>query len=60
MNEYFLTVYEPNGEMVFEERIEAADDDAAQEIGKKKLEENKYINHTHRLTRAGKLLLFHV
>ncbi|WP_368505538.1 YhzD family protein [Alkalihalophilus sp. As8PL] len=60
MNEYFLTVYEPNGEMVFEEKIEAADDQAAQEVGKKKLDEKNFTNHTHRLTRSGKLLLFHV
>ncbi|WP_082153793.1 YhzD family protein, partial [Bacillus sp. LL01] len=55
MNEYFLTVYEANGEMVFEEKIEAADDQAAQEVGKKKLDEKNFTNHTHRLTCSGKL-----
>ncbi|WP_100371904.1 YhzD family protein [Bacillus sp. FJAT-45037] len=60
MSEYFLTVYEPSGEVLVNERIEAANDEVAKELGQKKITENQHQNHTHRLTRSGKLIMFHV
>lgn len=60
MSIYKLTVFEPNGEKVMDESIEAANDDAAKEIGSKLLEKNNYEEMTHRLTSpVGKLILFH-
>ncbi len=54
-----MTVFEPSGEMVFNVRFEADDDAAAKQIGEQKLAENHFSEHTHRMTRSGKLLLFH-
>ena len=60
MSIYKLTVFEPNGEKVMDEPIEAANDDTAKDIGSKLLQEKGYEEMTHRLTSpAGKLLLFH-
>ena len=60
MSIYKLTVFEPNGEKVLDESLEAANDDTAKEIGSKLLEEKGYEEMTHRLTSPlGKLLLFH-
>ena len=59
MYEYTITVFESTGEMVFEERFEAENDTVAKQIGMQKLAENNYSEHTHRMTRSGKLLLFH-
>ncbi len=60
MSIYKLTVFEPNGEKVMDESIEATNDDAAKEIGSKLLEEKGFEEMTHRLTSpVGKLILFH-
>lgn len=60
MSIYKLTVFEPNGEKVMDESIEAANDDTAKDIGSKLLQEKGYEEMTHRLTSpGGKLLLFH-
>ncbi|HHY22319.1 MAG TPA: hypothetical protein GX525_10685 [Bacilli bacterium] len=59
MHEYMLTVFEKTGELLLEEKIEATSDEAAKEAATKKLEENQYIEHTHRLVRSGKLIMFH-
>ncbi|MFC0561772.1 YhzD family protein [Halalkalibacter alkalisediminis] len=59
MYEYFLTVFNPSGEIAFEERFEAESDEAAKKKGEALLSEKNYLEHTHRLTRSGKLLLFH-
>lgn len=59
MYEYFLTVFKPSGEIALEERFEAESDEAAKKKGEAILSENSYSEHTHRMTRSGKLLLFH-
>ncbi|WP_017728698.1 YhzD family protein [Halalkalibacterium ligniniphilum] len=59
MLEYVITVFEPSGEKVFEERFEASNDTEAKTLGQQKLAANNYEEHTHRMTRSGKLLLFH-
>ncbi|UOE95476.1 YhzD family protein [Alkalihalobacillus sp. LMS39] len=59
MKQYFLTAYDPTGETLLEETFEAASDDEAKAKGEKRLEEENLSSHTHRLTCAGKLLLFH-
>ena len=60
MSIYKLTVFEPSGEKVMDESIEAANDDIAKEMGSKLLKEKGYEEMTHRLTSpVGKLLLFH-
>ncbi|NEU31497.1 hypothetical protein GN156_12055 [bacterium LRH843] len=59
MSEYTLTVFESTGKLVFEDRFEAENDVAAKQMGEKLLEENNYSEYAHRLTRSGKLLLFH-
>lgn len=59
MKEYMLTVFDKTGELLLEEKIEAASDEAAKESATKKLEENNYSERTHRLVHAGKLIMFH-
>jgi hypothetical protein len=60
MSIYKLTVFEPSGEKVMDESIEAANDDIAKEMGSKLLKEKGYEETTHRLTSpVGKLILFH-
>ncbi|MDY7221689.1 YhzD family protein [Halalkalibacterium halodurans] len=56
---YFLTVYDPTGEKLLDEQLEASSDAEAKELGKLKLKEHGYEEHTHRMIRSGKLLLFH-
>ncbi|MFS0862506.1 YhzD family protein [Fredinandcohnia sp. 179-A 10B2 NHS] len=57
---YVLTVFDKSGEMLLEESFEAASEKEAKEIGEKKLQENNYLEATHRCTSsAGKLILFH-
>lgn len=58
MNEYYLTVYSPAGEHLVNESFTASSDEEAKSIAQKKLAELNYMEHTHRLTRSGKLLLF--
>jgi len=58
---YILTAFEPNGEKIVEERIEASSDQEAKERGERFLSENQLQDKTHRLVSPeGKLLLFHV
>lgn len=59
MKEYTLTVFAKNGELLLEEKIEAPSDEAAKDSATKKLDENNYSEHTHRLVRSGKLIMFH-
>lgn len=60
MKEYFLTVFSPSGEQLLNEAFTAANDEEAKETAAKKLAEGNYEEATHRLTSAGKLLMFHV
>ena len=59
MKEYFLTVYSPSGELLLNETIKASSDEEAKTQAEQKLTEENYTEHTHRLTHAGKLILFH-
>ncbi|WP_209122778.1 YhzD family protein [Alkalihalobacillus sp. BA299] len=59
MADYYLTVFNQSGEQLLNETIQAASDEEAKRIGEQKLAEANYSAHPHRLTRAGKLLLFH-
>lgn len=59
MYEYSLTVFESTGKLIFEDQFEAENDDVAKQIGVQKLTDNNYLEYTHRMTRSGKLLLFH-
>ncbi|WP_227395823.1 YhzD family protein [Jeotgalibacillus aurantiacus] len=60
MDIYKITVFDPKGELLFEDSFEAKEDDEAKQIGEKKLEEQGYIEHTHRVVSPrGKLVLFH-
>lgn len=58
MKEYYLTVYSPSGEHLVNESFTASSDDEAKKIAEQKLSEQNYLDHTHRLTRSGNLLLF--
>ncbi|MEH7110330.1 MULTISPECIES: YhzD family protein [Bacillaceae] len=60
MKTYKLTVFETNGEKLFEESFQAEHDDAAKAQGEKLLSEKNFLEKTHRCTSpSGKLLLFH-
>ncbi|MBU8905434.1 YhzD family protein [Desertibacillus haloalkaliphilus] len=59
MNQYTLTVYDPSGEKLLEETIEAENDDKAKELCEQRLADENYSNHTSRMTRSGKLVHFH-
>ncbi|MED0660794.1 YhzD family protein [Bacillus smithii] len=60
MKEYTLTVFQKNGEKLFDDTFEAANDNEAKEKGSRILKEKGFSDYTHRCTSsAGKLLLFH-
>ncbi|MDQ0198101.1 YhzD family protein [Neobacillus ginsengisoli] len=60
MKTYKLTAFEPNGEKILEETIQAEHDDTAKALAEKLLTEKNLIEKTHRFTSpSGKLLLFH-
>ncbi len=60
MKNYYLTVFNPDGEKLLDESFSAANDEEAKKIGEQKLEEKGYTEHTHRLVNPeAKLLLFH-
>lgn len=57
---YVLTVFDKSGEKLLEESFVASSEKEAKEIGERKLQENNYLEATHRCTSsAGKLILFH-
>ncbi|MEI3598904.1 MULTISPECIES: YhzD family protein [unclassified Oceanobacillus] len=60
MREYFLTVFNPDGEKLLDEAFTADNDEQAKKIGEEKLAEHNYSEHTHRcVTPEAKLILFH-
>lgn len=60
MKNYHLTVFNQKGEKLLDEAISAPNDEKAKEIGKNKLADQGYSEHTHRcVTPNGKLILFH-
>ncbi|EZH68016.1 hypothetical protein DH09_08885 [Bacillaceae bacterium JMAK1] len=56
---YALTVFDKKGELLLNESFTFPNDQEAIDHGKKRLEEQSYSTTTHRLVRAGKLLLFY-
>lgn len=59
MRNYFLTVFNPDGEKLMDESF-TANDDEAKKIGEEKLSENGYSEYTHRCVNPeAKLILFH-
>ncbi|MDL9995222.1 YhzD family protein [Bacillus stercoris] len=60
MADYFLTVFDPSGNTLVNERFEAENEEAAKTRGEVILKEKELHSHTHRLVNAaGKLILFH-
>ncbi|PAV29314.1 hypothetical protein CIL05_13035 [Virgibacillus profundi] len=60
MKTYALTVFAQTGEKLLDESFTANNDDEAKEIGKARLEDEGYSEHTHRcVTADAKLILFH-
>jgi hypothetical protein len=60
MNNYRVTVFQPNGEKILDEAFQAQNDETAKEQGLKILSEKDLLDHTYRCTSPkGKLLLFH-
>ncbi|AFI27623.1 hypothetical protein SC22_16215 [Bacillus sp. A053] len=60
MADYFLTVFDPSGNTLVNERFEAENEEAAKTHGEVILKEKELHSHTHRLVNAaGKLILFH-
>lgn len=60
MKEYALTVFSKEGENLLDETFEAKNDDAAKEIGQKRLDEEGYSEYTHRcVSPDARLVLFH-
>ncbi|WP_085522017.1 YhzD family protein [Tuberibacillus sp. Marseille-P3662] len=60
MSQYMLTVFDPSGETLLNEMLEASSENEAKQLGDKRLQEKQFGQHTHRLTSSdGKLVLFH-
>jgi len=60
VKEYALTVFSKKGEKLLDEVIEAENDKQAEDLGKAKLQEHNYEEHTHRcVSPTAKLVLFH-
>ncbi|GGP09539.1 YhzD family protein [Oceanobacillus neutriphilus] len=60
MATYYLTVFSKTGEKLLDEHFEASDDLNAKEMGKGRLENEGYSEHTHRcVSPSAKLVLFH-
>lgn len=60
MKAYALTVFAPDGTHLLDETFEAENDQDASKIGKQKLEDQGYEEHTHRCVAPdGHMVLFH-
>ncbi|MFD1360972.1 YhzD family protein [Lentibacillus salinarum] len=60
MRQYFLTVFDKSGEKLLDESFDASGNDEAKQIGRKRLDEEGYHEHTHRcVSPEAKLVLFH-
>ncbi|SDI74445.1 YhzD family protein [Alteribacillus bidgolensis] len=57
--QYFLTVFDKDGSLLLNETFEYEKDTLAIDHGKQRLKEKNFQDVTHRMTRNGKLLLFH-
>ncbi|WP_110929001.1 YhzD family protein [Bacillus massiliglaciei] len=57
---YKLTVFDPSGEKLLDESINAENNNDAKEIAERILEEKGYEERTHRCTAPdGKMIVFH-
>lgn len=60
MKSYYLTVFDKSGEKLLDESFKAENKEKAKEVGKGRLEEEGYSEHTHRCVAPdAKLVLFH-
>lgn len=60
MRSYVLTVFDRSGKKLMDESFEALNDKEAKKIGKTRLKENEYSEHTHRcVSPEAKLIIFH-
>ncbi|WP_067730740.1 YhzD family protein [Oceanobacillus damuensis] len=60
MKTYALTAFDPSGEKLLDESFTAANDEEAKKVGKARLDEKGYTDHTHRCVNPeAKLVLFH-
>lgn len=60
MRTYALTVFKQTGEKLLDETFTAENDDEAKKVGTARLEDEGYINYTHRCVNPeAKLVLFH-
>lgn len=59
MKTYILTVFDKVGKKLLDESFSANNHEEAKDIGKKRLIDENYYEHTHRcVTSDGKLILF--
>jgi hypothetical protein len=58
MKEYMITAFSRSGEKLYEHAIRASDDHTAIQNSKELLKQEGYSERTHRVCRAGKLLVF--
>ncbi|PSL45171.1 YhzD-like protein [Salsuginibacillus halophilus] len=56
---YALTAFSKKGELLLNEDFEAENDEEAIAHGRKRLSEESLWETTHRLVRAGQMILFH-
>lgn len=57
---YVLTVFDPSGDKLLDEAIEATNDEEGKSLAEKLLKEHAYEEHTHRFVSPdARLLLFH-
>lgn len=60
MKDYVLTVFSKQGDKLLDETFSAEDDAEAKKLGKTKLSEHQYEEHTHRCVAPdARLVLFH-
>ncbi|WP_432653199.1 YhzD family protein [Salibacterium salarium] len=57
--QYFLTAFASDGGTLLNEMFAFENDEEAVEYGRKRLKEENCDMLTHRMTRSGKLILFH-
>ncbi|MEC1261708.1 YhzD family protein [Bacillus swezeyi] len=60
MESYYVTVFDPSGETLLNERFEALNEEEAKEKGKHLMKEKQFSEHTHRVVHSsGKMIVFH-
>lgn len=60
MAQFYVTAFSPQGEALLNETFDAQNDEEAQNIGQKRLEEADLLQYTSRVTSSdGRLVHFH-